>query len=275
MNPLTPILIAMFVGFILESLLLCYKYFDLKKMLLCFVTAFTLFFLLPTNELTPLPWDNLPFALLGYVIGFAIIFRRELLPYVNEYTVFMQTLLFWLGLYYFVSDPGLQILLYSVGMVASALVLFSVFRSKPLSHQEHIGLYAWFLFAGLAVVLFQIPTWFISMKLEFFTLSESVIAGMLIFYITLQTVYVLMFIPPPKDRPNQRTEWKKHIQIASQRFLPHQSQKTHILFILLAFSALVSLNTWLKVIPHHIFFNLLIIGSIPLLSRFPKDNKQV
>ncbi|MCB9799081.1 hypothetical protein H6758_05160 [Candidatus Nomurabacteria bacterium] len=260
------ILLGAFIGFFLESLLLSYRFFDIKKLILTIAIALLLFLISPTDQRSSIPWNNLPLALIGYALGFAIVYRKELLPVISEYSVFAQTLFFWLGWYYFTYDFVWKTAIAGLGLVPTLLVVFTLIRKKPLSKNENIVLYGWFMLAGLSLILFQIPLWTQSMHLSSMAFYEAVIAGMLVFYVALQSVYVLMFVPPPAHRPSLRRQWKQHIETASLKFLTIQSKALHIIIIFVVFFLLTFLNEQFHLLARHVFFNLMIIGSLPILS---------
>jgi hypothetical protein len=214
---------------------------------------FTLFAFFPGQHLNG---DyNFPMHLLisffYFVLAFAILFKDDILPAINERTLLIFTMIFW---YAHISFAGLDMFYFQpitwFAAPFSALVLFHAFAPVVVGFRTKVWLYVWFLIS-VTSVSYQyfsasfLQTFWNSDHLYQVTALDAFLTGSTFLYLGSNIFYLTDLIPIPGKRQkwsDRMKQWREYIQLLGKKYEGYQLRVWQSAGILVFLGSLFSLN---------------------------------
>ena len=188
------------------------------------------------------PWSHLLFGLGMFSFAFAIVFKDDILPRINERILLSYSLVFWFALFsFFDGASGFRMALLAICGALTAVSLFVAFVRPTLSFALKVALYVWFLTIVVAVGLFQFPIEGLSIFLEpnrgsWLAPVDCILGGMAFLYLVVNASYIFELIPIPgktqswKDRMK---EWHAFTDLMTNRIDDEPPTATGAIIIVL------------------------------------------
>ena len=212
-----------------------------------------------------------------FSVGFAFVFKEDILPIISEPVLLWYTVVFWYALIVYspASNPpptALMLLL----LVPTSVTLYLAAVKTQLGFVLKLGLYTWFLAIIVCVGLFQFP--FSQLKLFFkdhqvpwVTPFESVTAGMAFLFLLANAAYVFYLIPIPgrnQSFADRMKEWHKFTDLLTQRFEDAQVTLVRAVIALGVGGTALLLNAIYRWLPPELVINVAIV--VPAIVFHPR-----
>jgi hypothetical protein len=209
---------------------------------------------------------------------FAILFRKKIMPIVNERTLLVLNMALWyLFLAYFpMFSFKVKLLICLVLIPMTIGVNLMAFIDHVVGPGLTLLFYTWFLVMILSLGLFQFPFWNLSLffgkigadRLGF---MNALLTGMVFSYIVIHMFYILALIPIPYYRAQSfRQRWsevKKHAKLIIEKYSHQQLRQEEALLIVLILGGLLAANLLFQLITDHLVINFLIVIVPQLISE--------
>lgn len=241
-------------GIIAESFLLIRSNFeksDIYRLSVVFMMAafITLVGIMDESRIADDIFSSSFLFYVSFSLIFAWLFHKKVLPRVNENMLLVWTMVFW---YLYLTKFGDSWSLSSFFMVPTSVVLFAVFRKKPIRNiAGKVALYVWLLFI---LVFFGITQFRFSFLSFFFdepatqniSLTNAFLTGMVFLYLVVHSAYILNLVPIPlseeqkfKDRLQQVRNWALEL---GARYSDEQMRLFETVLIIFCFGGALLFN---------------------------------
>ena len=274
------ILILLFTaGVIAEALLLSYrKEIDFGRLkgvfILSLVLLFFSFFAGVDSDAGPEAYYIM--FVIFFSIVFAITFRNEILPVINEGTILSFTIVFWFVL--LENFNYFCIPLVAIAVIASIGTLVLAFTKIKIGFYSSVFFYGWFLIMSLFIGVMQVLYFFVDKP----SISgiDAFVFGMLFLYLMANYIYIFMLISVPPF-PNPATfskdikNWKRDMQYFAVKYSKHQMPLPVSLLIIIIEGGTLLLNYLYNFIPLYFLVALFIVVPsqiAPVITNLSKKN---
>ncbi len=241
----------------------------------------SLSFLPSKNEKNYEPTFHL-FAFLMMFCGlFGIVFRKEILPKVNERTLLFFTVIFW---YAYLSAIGPYYILFLwptwIAFIPTSAVIYSVLKTEEFSFLIKLMFYIWYLIIifSLSCLLFSqaiLPA-LSSPETTSMKPYEGFFYGGTFLYFISHLVYLVQLLPIPGKRETFETrikEWKTYLIELVGKHRDDEMPFSESIVSLSVLLAVCSLNYTLKIVPEGILISTLIL-ILSITNRPEKKRNQ-
>ncbi len=236
-------------------------------------------FIADQQQPTELPL-HLLYGIIIFGATFAMLFKEDVLPRVNEHITLSYTLILWYAfLRNYAYDSRIQILGAAAMLAPTGIVIWIAVSEVVLSVFWKIALYTWFLctVVGLGVLVF--PPQRIAMFLPHQTMPwmnriDAILAGMGFLYLIANATYLYFLVPLPgksQSWADRMKEWHAFVDILLPRFDATQSRLGLTLLLLLGQGGALLLNYQTHWLPDGFLINSIIVlpGIFTLLRPPP------
>jgi len=216
-------------------------------------------------------------------IGIAMIYKREILPEINEAHILSITILFWfIFLAYFYSEIWYKTLFAVISVFPTIGVIYISFTTFLLKNWTKLFFYIWFL----VMMLFIIVSYFPFGNISFFwtgnhSLSPDPVtvffSGMIFVYFIAYVAYLYYIIPIPgkhqsiKDRILESKHFSKSM---TQNYSDLQLIPKYSFFLILIECVILLVNYYLNLIPNYLIISVIIV-FIPNFFKLDKIRKKL
>jgi hypothetical protein len=217
--------------------------------------------------------NDLEFITLGSAFIFAIVFaigyRKEIMPAIDERMILIFTILlcfvclgfsWWTG-----TALGLSILGIAV-IAALALALTDYKLNWPL----RLIFYAWAIVMATVFAGLQLASAFNSQQ----TLIDFFFSGMIFMYAISFITYVLYMIPLPgkfQSFADRIQQWKEYLELMGNKYSNKQMSKIEAVIIIIALGGAYLINSLLGIIPTLLFVNIVLLLTSNLEPRLAEQ----
>jgi hypothetical protein len=187
------------VGGLLQALRYIRNQDDFKLYILSVIISFV-GFLPGKNEYSYNLNEHIGQYLFVFIFTNFFLLRNRVLPKIDELSVLVTTILFWI-LAIIVYPHSIPLLLLVVSCIPTVFVLYALFTSEVLPHAIQVILYVWYQIVGIYLIvspirsLESLPESY--QRIATITVPELITIGMMIFIIGIQFVSVIYIIPIP------------------------------------------------------------------------------
>lgn len=217
-------------------------------------------------------------SLVVFIGVFAIVFRRKILPVVNERTLLVLNLALWYVFlaYYPIFPQKLKILICLILIPMTISVNMMAFTDYVVGPALRLLFYMWFLIMIVFLGLAQFPIWNLSLFFDQMSTGrlgflDVFLIGMVFCYIATHAIYILILIPIPYDSDRSfKSRWKEvkaHAKVLIEKYSYDQLKQEEALLIMLILGGLLAANLFLELVPDHLAINTLIVIVPQILSR--------
>jgi len=210
-----------------------------------------------------------------FLISFAAVFRKEILPEINKTVILSFTLIFWyIFLVYFYSNTIYKNFLTLIVLIPTIATLISVFTNLKLSFFWRLFFYVWFLILLISLLLSQLSletfsSFFKKDGIVSLTFIDALVTGMVFLYLCVNSLYVINVFFTYKDEeapPGERLKaWREHIRMLVDKYIDYQPHPILSLLIILLLGGIFAANYYNKFISDFLLINILIL-IVPFLS---------
>lgn len=202
------------------------------------------------------------------------LFRNKILLEINKQIIIVWNAIF---LYIYIINFGLPIkftAFFLLPVIISLIIVFLPFKLKLL---WKTFLYIWFLLVMIFIAFFQfdfnnLSFFFENSTNQSINLIDSLLAGMVFFYIIVHSIFILIMIPitdTDHKYKHRLKEIREHAIMLSEKYLESDIDLIW-LFIIMFFIGCLVINFYEKFIPDSILINFFIII---LTANFYKPTK--
>ena len=201
----------------------------------------------------------------------AIMFREEILPEINEGTLFIFTVVFW-----FISLAFLNRFLclpfYIIPVACTIGTIWLAITETKLEGNAQAFFYAWFMFMTLVIGLLQFSVNFLP---SLFNLDGAMpdpisafFAGMSFFWLFAYGFYLYDLIPIPGKRQtmdDRLKEWREFLDLLNSKYSDSQMKPIMAVLVILICSGLLIINFIFNLVNDFLLISLLVV----LCQLFP------
>ena len=221
-----------------------------------------------------------------FVFVFAILFRKKILPVVNERALLVLNLAAWYVFFSYspVIPQKLRIVIWLIFIPITISIAMMAFIDYVVGPGFALLLYTWFLIMIVFLGLAQFPFWNLSFFFDRVSAArlgflDVLLSGMVFSYIAIHAIYILALIPVPyyedQSFKNRWKEVKEHAIMLIRRYSPDQLRRGEALLIVLVLGGPLLGNLLLKLLPDHLAANTLIVIVPQIIAgRFGAPSKK-
>lgn len=197
------------LGVIAQAVFLIRNDWNWGKLLACL--GIGVFGMLPgKHESNYEPIFHILMSLSFFAFMFALFFKEDILPVINEKTLLSYSLTFWYAYLAIFYKPTLfhNILLFLFLIPTGATLCIALIKYK-LNFFWKLFFYSWFLIIVVSIGLFQfsyhhLTIFFVSSRLPWVGTVDCMLTGMAFLYLVVNATYIFELIPIP----GKNQSWK-------------------------------------------------------------------
>jgi hypothetical protein len=219
-------------------------------------------------------------VILFFAATFAIRFKGDLLPAVNEKILLSYSLTLWFALIgYLERGSALQIGLMLVMAPLTVATLYIAFKQTTLNVPWKIVFYTWFLVIVVSLGLMQFSFRQLALfssrwSVPWVTPLECVSGGMTFAYLAIYATYILYLVPMREEHETweeRMKTWHAFTNLMTQRFDETAPKHKQALVLIAVQGSILALLTLLHGVPKGLVINLMILAPawIPFFRSTP------
>lgn len=210
-----------------------------------------------------------------FSVGIAFIYKKEILPVINEAHILSLTILFWfIFLVYFYSDAWYIKIFTVLALVPTIGTIFICFTTFKLKNWVKLFFYVWFLVMTIFIMISYFPfgniSFFWSQNLVILPDPITVFLSGLVFVILLSYIaYVFYLIPiPGKYQPidDRIRECKLFARGLIQKYSDLQLVAKYVFLIIIIECAVLFINFYFYIIPNYLLISTILL-FVPALFK--------
>ncbi len=206
--------------------------------------------------------ESLYAYILTYFLFFSIVyagmFKKEILPVINEaILLFFTIIILYLSYFYFS-------FVFNILLVPALLVFICSFTNIKLPGFWKVMGYVWFLVINIVLIIFQFKhgNLYYVFQGTSVSLYEIFFTGMTFLYFVANVMCVLEFVPLPSKHQTfsqKMAQIKDHIKIITAKFSDYQIRLHHSLIVIVLTVGILLGNYYLQLVPDNTIVNISII----------------